>query len=50
VETSGSSGNDHQLLKPSRVIANGTMTDTPIDTATAIDTAIVSKTASVTAT
>ena len=36
---SGSSGNDHQLLKTSRVIATSTTADTSTNTATTIDTA-----------
>jgi hypothetical protein len=39
VAPSGSSGNNYQLLRTSRVIANGTTTDTSNDTATTIDTA-----------
>jgi hypothetical protein len=35
----GSSGNNYQLLKTSRMTAIGTTVDTSTDTATAIDTA-----------
>jgi hypothetical protein len=40
VAPSGSSGNDHQLLKTSRVTATGTTATTATDTAVAIGTAI----------
>ena len=44
----GSSDNDHQLLKTSRVTATGTTTDTSTSTATAIDIATNSKIATAT--
>jgi len=50
VAPSGSSGNNYQLLKTSRVTATGTIVDTSTDTATAIDTATNSKTATATTT
>jgi hypothetical protein len=39
VAPSGSSDNNHHLLKTSRVTATGTMTDTSTSIASAIDTA-----------
>jgi hypothetical protein len=50
VAPSGSNGNDHQLLKTSRVITTGTMVDTSMNTATANDIAIDSETTTATAT
>jgi hypothetical protein len=50
VAPSGSSGNNYQLLRTSRVAATGTTANTSTDTATAIDAAIDSETATATAT
>jgi hypothetical protein len=50
VAPSGSSGNNYQLLKTSRVTATRTTIDTSTNIATAIDTATDSKTATTTAT
>jgi len=44
VAPSGSNGNDHQLLKTSRVTAIGTTTDTSTSTATGSETAIATAT------
>jgi hypothetical protein len=50
VAPSGSSGNDHQILKTSRVTTTGITPDTPTNIATTIDTATGFETITATAT